>query len=81
MQLRTQDGVLTIGLGSHGTYVLNKQAPNQQIWSSSPISGPARYDWTGDAWVYRRSGAEMFDQLSNELSQLFARAVSLRRPS
>jgi frataxin len=28
-----------------GTYVLNKQPPNKQIWLSSPISGPKRYDW------------------------------------
>jgi frataxin len=29
----------------HGTYVLNKQPPNKQIWISSPLSGPKRYDW------------------------------------
>jgi frataxin len=28
-----------------GTYVLNKQPPNRQIWISSPVSGPKRYDW------------------------------------
>ncbi|ERF70510.1 hypothetical protein EPUS_07367 [Endocarpon pusillum Z07020] len=28
-----------------GTYVLNKQPPNRQIWISSPMSGPKRYDW------------------------------------
>ena len=38
------DGVLTVKLGAHGTYVLNKQTPNQQIWLSSPVSGPYRYD-------------------------------------
>lgn len=38
------DGVLTVKLGSHGTYVLNKQTPNKQIWLSSPVSGPYRYD-------------------------------------
>lgn len=32
-----QDGVLTMQLGSHGTYVINKQTPNKQIWLSSPI--------------------------------------------
>jgi hypothetical protein len=30
-------GVLTLRLGPHGTYVLNKQPPNRQIWFSSPI--------------------------------------------
>jgi frataxin len=25
--------------------VINKQPPNRQIWLSSPVSGPKRYDW------------------------------------
>jgi len=35
---------LNINLGKHGFWVINKQAPNQQIWWSSPISGPRRYE-------------------------------------
>lgn len=31
-------GVLTLKLGDKGTYVINKQPPNKQIWLSSPIS-------------------------------------------
>jgi len=38
-------GVLTITHPKNGTYVLNKQPPNRQIWLSSPVSGPKRYDW------------------------------------
>ncbi|KAL8939616.1 MAG: hypothetical protein Q9216_003258 [Gyalolechia sp. 2 TL-2023] len=38
-------GVLTLAFPPVGTYVLNKQPPNRQIWLSSPISGPKRYDW------------------------------------
>ncbi|KAL2424382.1 hypothetical protein ABEF95_009423 [Exophiala dermatitidis] len=38
-------GVLTITHPKNGTYVINKQPPNKQIWLSSPISGPKRYDW------------------------------------
>ncbi|XP_052178431.1 frataxin, mitochondrial isoform X1 [Diospyros lotus] len=30
--------VLTLKLGTLGTYVLNKQTPNRQIWLSSPVS-------------------------------------------
>ncbi|PWA82311.1 frataxin [Artemisia annua] len=29
--------VLTVKFGSLGTYVLNKQTPNRQIWMSSPV--------------------------------------------
>lgn len=74
-----QDGVLTVSLGQHGTYVLNKQAPNRQIWSSSPVSGPVRYDWVDGHWVYKRDGHELFERLSNELSDLLG-AVTLSRP-
>lgn len=42
---RSQSGVLTVRLGRHGTYVINKQTPNRQIWLSSPVR------WAGDTWV------------------------------
>lgn len=32
-----QSGVLTLILGEKGTYVINKQPPNKQIWLSSPL--------------------------------------------
>jgi frataxin-like iron-binding protein CyaY len=33
-----QSGVLTLAMGpGKGTYVLNKQAPNRQLWLSSPV--------------------------------------------
>lgn len=35
--LPSQQGVLTLSLAGRGTYVINKQAPNHQIWSSSPV--------------------------------------------
>jgi frataxin len=38
-------GVLNVTFPHHGTYVINKQTPNQQIWLSSPFSGPARFDF------------------------------------
>jgi frataxin len=50
-------GVLTIYLPPHGTYVINKQTPNQQIWWSSPISGPRRYEYHEkmERWVNSRA--------------------------
>ena len=32
-----QNGVITLSLDDKGTYVINKQTPNKQIWLSSPI--------------------------------------------
>jgi frataxin len=75
-----QAGVLTLNFPPNGTYVLNKQPPNKQIWLSSPISGPKRYDWVmlgegqhekegsgrGD-WVYLRDQSTLADVLLKEL--------------
>ncbi|XP_077004471.1 phosphatidylinositol 4-phosphate 5-kinase type-1 beta isoform X2 [Tamandua tetradactyla] len=62
-------GVLTIKLGGDlGTYVINKQTPNKQIWLSSPSSGPKRYDWTGKNWVYSHDGVSLHELLTAELT-------------
>uniref|UniRef100_A0A0N4WWH1 ferroxidase n=1 Tax=Haemonchus placei TaxID=6290 RepID=A0A0N4WWH1_HAEPC len=45
-------GVLTVVISKEiGTYVINKQSPNRQLWLSSPISGPKRYDLVDHRWV------------------------------
>ena len=67
-----QAGVLTLTFPPHGTYVLNKQPPNKQIWLSSPVSGPKRYDWvnagSGDGeWVYLRDGSTLSGLLEGEV--------------
>ncbi|XP_045604277.1 frataxin, mitochondrial [Procambarus clarkii] len=64
-------GVLTLQLGSSGTYVINKQTPNKQIWLSSPVSGPKRYDFVDGVWIYKHSGVTLHHLLSQELSEIF----------
>ena len=73
-------GVLTLRLGDKGTYVLNKQAPNRQIWWSSPVSGPRRYAWDAQAraWVNTRDGHRMLEALEAELVALLGAPVRLR---
>ncbi|GAA0166420.1 transfer/carrier protein [Lithospermum erythrorhizon] len=72
--------VLTLKLGTLGTYVINKQTPNRQIWMSSPVSGPSRYDWdqSAQAWIYRRTKANLHDVLQKEMEQLCGQPISLR---
>lgn len=75
-----QAGVLTLSLPQQGTYVINKQPPNKQIWLSSPLSGPKRYDWVLDGegqhekegsgegeWVYLRDGSNLTELLRREI--------------
>ncbi|CAL5403556.1 unnamed protein product [Camellia sinensis] len=71
--------VLTVKLGTLGTYVLNKQTPNRQIWLSSPVSGPSRFDCDQDAqaWVYRRTKANLVEVLKNELEHLCGQPINL----
>ncbi|KAG1705771.1 Frataxin, mitochondrial [Nymphon striatum] len=65
------DGVLTVKLGEpHGTYVINKQVPNRQIWFSSPISGPKRYDFLIDGWYYKRDKTSLHVLLDQEFSSI-----------
>ncbi|KAI0406961.1 mitochondrial chaperone Frataxin [Xylaria palmicola] len=72
-------GVMNLIINDIGTYVINKQPPNKQIWLSSPTSGPKRYDWVvisegqdqkqdtarGD-WIYLRDGSSLSDLLRQE---------------
>ncbi|XP_011079038.1 frataxin, mitochondrial [Sesamum indicum] len=71
--------VLTLKLGSLGTYVINKQTPNRQIWMSSPVSGPSRFDWdqNAQAWIYRRTKENLIQVLETELEKLCGQPISL----
>ncbi|XP_062516862.1 frataxin, mitochondrial-like isoform X2 [Corticium candelabrum] len=69
--VNVSDGVLTLQLGGDmGTYVINKQTPNKQLWLSSPISGPKRYDFLDGEWVYRHDSISLHTRLSQELANL-----------
>jgi len=69
-------GVLTVNFGKeHGVYVLNKQPPNKQIWLSSPISGPKRYDYDASkgSWFYHRDQKTLGTLLRNEVARILGR--------
>ena len=70
---KTASGVLTIDFGAKiGTFVINKQAPNQQIWLSSPISGPNHYDWdsTSKQWISSKDKHSLSSLLQTEFSKV-----------
>lgn len=71
--LTTSSGVLNLALGDKGTFVINKQSPNKQIWWSSPVSGPKRFAWDAGSgsWVNTRDGTtRLFDLLTAEVAAL-----------
>lgn len=59
-------GVLTF-TSSDGTWVVNKQVPNRQLWLSSPLSGPCRYEFVAGAWTHTRDGSALADLLGREI--------------
>ncbi|KKA26349.1 hypothetical protein TD95_005098 [Thielaviopsis punctulata] len=64
-------GVLTIIFARQGTYVINKQPPNKQIWLSSPLTGPRRFDYVSAGpraghWICMRDGSSLADILREE---------------
>lgn len=72
--LPSKAGVLTLKLGPrHGTYVINRQPPNRQLWLSSPTSGPKRYDYDEERrqWIYLRDQSSLDDLLRQELGRIF----------
>ena len=76
------NGVLTVKVSREvGTYVLNKQSPNKQIWLSSPVSGPKRYDFVEGGWKHLRDGSYLHELIKREFSEIFNDNVSLENVS
>ena len=70
------DGVLNIEMKDGRAYVINKQAPNMQIWLSSPLSGPQRFEYELDSeqWLQIRSKEELVTLLEKEFNESFRQA-------
>ena len=67
-----QGGILTLSLDSGGQYVINKHAPNRQIWMSSPVSGASHYDYADGTWTSTRAPSARLPQvLAAELKARF----------
>ncbi|OAN54048.1 iron donor protein CyaY [Paramagnetospirillum marisnigri] len=52
-----QSGILTITLPGIGQYVINKHAPNREIWLSSPKSGAFHFAQRDGDWVSTRDAS------------------------
>ncbi len=44
LDISLSDGVLSVVSVEKGTWVLNKHAPTRQMWLSSPVSGPRKFN-------------------------------------
>lgn len=68
-EISVASGVLTLSLPPHGTWVINKQTPNQQLWWSSPLSGPKRFEYDDDdhVWISTKDGLALGPLLVQEI--------------
>jgi len=73
------NGVLTVNLGIMGCWVINKQTPNRQLWWSSPLSGPRRYELHKQGkgkgnddiiWRSTKEATRLDEDLRNELLKI-----------
>lgn len=70
-------GILQIELPGGGAYVINKHAPNREIWLSSPTSGAWHFAADAGAWRSTRGTEELTQLLASELAAASGRAVRL----
>ena len=62
-----EGGILTVELEDGGQYVINRHAPNRQIWVSSPKSGAWHFERKDEAWVSTRGSDRLDALLGGEL--------------
>jgi len=84
IELSESDGVLKLIVADAGTYVINQHTVTRQLWCSSPISGPSKYNYhrtqpltssssqqTHGRWLSERDpNNALIDLLQKELSFL-----------
>lgn len=74
IEIDYDDGILNLEIPA-GLYVINKQPPNKQIWLSSPISGPNRFDLVDSEWVSLRDGTKLTETLEKEIGGNIGQAI------
>ena len=77
LDVEMSGGILQIELPDGGAYVVNKHAPNREIWVSSPTSGAWHFAERDAGWRSTRGTEELTALLASELAAASGRAVQL----
>lgn len=64
------DDVLSWKVDGVGEYVFNKQTPLRQLWVSSPITGPMRFEMHAETWMDTRSKRPLSDFMDSEIFEI-----------
>ena len=67
--LDLSNGILKIDLKNNKAYIINIQKNNKQIWLSSPFSGPKRFEYINNEWVYiHNNKIKLYELLNSEFN-------------
>lgn len=66
-----KDGNLQVKVENVGEYMFNKQPASMQIWASSPITGPRRFDIHGNyEWIDTKNNVPLSRYVEEELKRI-----------
>ncbi|KAG5858967.1 frataxin-like domain-containing protein [Encephalitozoon hellem] len=72
-----KDGNLQIKVGNVGEYMFNKQPASMQIWASSPITGPRRFDiYRSYEWIDTKNNVTLSKYIEEELKKIHSKLNS-----
>jgi len=70
-------GILTLSLSGGGQYIINKHAPNREIWMSSPVGGATHFAYVDGQWVSTRDASVVLHVvLAAELNSRYGAAIA-----
>ncbi|KAJ6509300.1 hypothetical protein C8R47DRAFT_1098127, partial [Mycena vitilis] len=72
-EVEYHSGVLTLILGDKGTYVINKQPPNKQIWLSSPFRCALASATRSNILTRNESGPKRYDYHEGDNAWVYSR--------
>jgi frataxin len=71
IEVDAQGGIVTIKLENGKQFIVNKHAPSQQVWLSSPLSGGLHFPYDDEKKQWQLpDGRELCALLAEELLQL-----------
>ncbi|EQB60682.1 frataxin [Vairimorpha apis BRL 01] len=53
-----------------GDYLFNRQSASNQLWASSPITGPSRFNIENNKWIHYKTKIPLNKFLENEIEKI-----------
>ncbi len=69
IECNLNEAVLELELDDGGKIIINRHAPNQELWIAAKTGG-FHFGWRDGAWRNTRDGSEFFASLSDLIQQL-----------